>query len=683
MFALGKIVAFTTYRPDIDGLRAIAVLTVMLFHFNNQWLPGGFIGVDVFFVISGYIITRIIYAGMTDNNFSFSQFYIKRIKRILPLFYLVSVSSLLVSWLILTPDDLVRLADSIRYASVFIANVHFEKNSGYFAPAAESMPLLHMWSLSVEEQFYFVWPLLLLLSIKFLSPASRKWVFFVVMLILVGLSEYAARTNEGAAYYLIQYRGSELLVGALLSILVHDRGHSLFVHESVIALLGMASALILVWFFWALDKEAVFPGLNAFMVSVASALIILNGELRKGLLYRLLSARGLALLGRLSFSLYLWHWPVLVLYRYYFNEIKGFDYILCASLTLLLSFLSWKYVEKPCRYLKVKGRWVWLGYFVIPVIALVLIAKDIKKNEGYQQRMPEQALALYEISVSSFNDVVKAVAADASYQPFELTPIGDESLLPAKPAALLWGDSHAGHFRPFMDMLGKDNGFYALYGGAGGCPPFIGVDLIKHGRPEAECTDRNNALFETIKSSEAPWVFMAGRWAMYTETTRSEGEKGSRVFLGDSSDYTESVENSRRAFRKGMETTIKGLIDSNKQPVLFEQIPSYSFEPSNCLVKKARYAWMSAIDCDMDKADVEQRQAYANRVIKEMEAKYPQLLVIRLNGLVCMNGKCVSQLNGIPLYSDNDHLNARGSELLYQQYREHDNYRTLQRLLHQ
>ncbi|WMC10337.1 acyltransferase family protein [Oceanimonas pelagia] len=669
--------AFTTYRPDIDGLRAIAVLTVILFHFNNQWLPGGFIGVDVFFVISGYIITRIIYSEMTTNNFSFLQFYVKRIKRILPLFYLVSISSLLVAWLILTPDDLVRLADSIRYASVFIANVHFERNSGYFAPAAENMPLLHMWSLSVEEQFYFAWPLLLFLSIKFFSPPTRKWIFFIVMLALVGISEYAARTNEASAYYLIQYRGSELLVGALLSMLVHDRGSSFSSRESAIACLGMMGAVILAWYFVWLDKEAIFPGLNAFMVSIASALIILNGELRKGFIYRLLSNRGLALFGRLSFSLYLWHWPVLVLYRYYFNAIEGAGYILCALLTLLLSFVSWKYVEKPCRYLKIKGRWVWLGYFVIPVVALVLVAKDIKKNEGYQQRMPEQALALYEISVSSFNDVVKVVAADAGYRPFEPIPVGDETLLPARPGALLWGDSHAGHFRSFIEQLGRDNGFYALYGGAGGCPPFIGVDLIKHGRPEAECTDRNNALFDTIKASEASLVFLAGRWAMYTETTRSEGEKGSRVFLGDSSDYTESVENSRRAFRKGMEATIKGLIDSNKRPVLFEQVPSYSFEPSNCLVKKARYVWMGDIDCDMDKAEVELRQAYANRVIAEMEARYPQLLVIRLNNLVCSGGKCVSQLDGIPLYFDNDHLNARGSELLYRKYRETDHYRIL------
>ena len=673
--------SFTTYRPDIDGLRAIAVLTVIAFHFNSQWLPGGFIGVDVFFVISGYIITRIIYAEMQQDRFYFSNFYIKRIKRILPLFYLVSIVMLLFSWLILTPDDLVGLADSIRYASVFIANVYFEKNSGYFAPAAETLPLLHMWSLSVEEQFYFVWPLLLFLSIKYLSPGYRKSYFLLSLLILVGVSEYAARGAEASAYYLIQNRGSELLIGALLSMTLYDKKEMLFAHQSALALAGVLGALILAVMFVGLDESAVFPGLNAALVSVATAAVILNGELRKGLLYRLLSSRGLALIGRLSFSLYLWHWPVLTLYRYYFNGINATGYAICAVLTFLLAYCSWQYFEKPLRYLNIQKRWVLLGYFVLPVIVLVMVAKDIKRHQGYDERMPEQARHLYEISRASYDNVTKDVSADSRYQPFQLLPIGDERLLPKKPEALLWGDSHAGHFRPFVEELGLENEFYSLYGGAGGCPPFIGVDLIKHGLPEVECTDTNNRLFEVIRDSEVKVVFLAGRWAMYTETTRSEGEKGSRVFLGDSSDYSESIENSRRAFRKGMEATIQQLIANNKRPILFEQVPSYPFLPSNCLVKKATYSWMKEENCNIEQGNVMKRQAYSNIVIAEMEDKYPQLTVIRVNELICRGRQCLSELDAIPIYRDNDHLNIEGSRKLFELYRQTHAYQKLQYIL--
>lgn len=652
-------------------------MTVIAFHFNSQWLPGGFIGVDVFFVISGYIITRIIYAEMQGGKFSFLCFYIKRIKRILPLFYLVSVSTLAAAWFMLTPDDLVRLADSLRYASVFIANIYFEKNSGYFAPAADTMPLLHMWSLSVEEQFYFVWPLLLFLSVKYLPARDRNLFFILSLLVLVGVSEYAARGAEASAYYLIQYRGCELLTGALLSMLVHGRKDALFARESTLALSGLIGGVILFTLFFSLNEESVFPGLNAALVSIATAMVILSGELRKGVLYRLLSSRGLAFIGRLSFSLYLWHWPVLVLYRYYFNAIGAQGYATCAALTFLFSFLSWKYFEKPLRYLNVRKRWVFVGYFILPIFLLVMIAKDIKRHSGYEDRMPEQARLLYKLSVSSFDGVVKNVAADSRYLPFELIPIGDEHLLPDAPLVFLWGDSHAGHFRPFIEVMGKKNGFYSLYGGAGGCPPFIGVDLIKNGRPEIECTDKNNRLLEVIKKSETSIVFLAGRWAMYTETTRSEGEKGSRVFLGDSSDYSESLENSRRAFRAGMDATIEQLIAYSKRPVLFEQAPAYPFLPSNCLVRKARYSWLSEESCDIDKASVDKRQHYANAVISEMEKKYPELIVIRLNKFICQGDVCFSELNGVPLYLDNDHLNAKGSEMLFDLYEESEAYQKL------
>jgi peptidoglycan/LPS O-acetylase OafA/YrhL len=670
--------AFTTYRPDIDGLRAIAVLTVILFHLNNQWLPGGFIGVDVFFVISGYIITRIIYAEITNKSFSFSQFYIRRIKRILPLFYLVAVSSLLVSWFILTPDDLVMLASSIRYASVFIANVYFEKNSGYFSPAAESMPLLHMWSLSVEEQFYFFWPLLLFLSVKFLSPVKRKWVFFIFMLFLVGLSEYAARNDEASAYYLIQYRGSELLVGALLSMLIHDKGGSLVTYQSTISRLGMVGTAVLMLLFIWLDEEAVFPGLNAFAVSLTSALIILNGELRKGFIYHFLSNRWLVFFGRLSFSLYLWHWPVLVFYRYYFNEIDAIGYALCTILIFLLSFFSWKYVEKPFRYFKVKSKWVWLGYFAVPVIAFVLISIDVKNSDGYQQRMAEQALKIYEISVSRFDDRVKIVAADERYHPFELLPIGDESVLPTEPKVLLWGDSHAKHFRPFIERLGVDNGFYTIYGGENGCPPLIGIELVS-GKVVKDCSNKSKEIMEVVLKSDAGYVFLAARWSMYAETTRSMGEKGGNVYLTDVSDTSLSVENTRRVFSESLEETIKKIIAANKIPVIFEQVPEYDFSSSKCLLKNEIYN--REISCDIDKGIVISRQKHINYIFDSLEDKYSDLFVIRINDFICSNEKCVSELDGIPLYRDDDHLNNYGAEVLYERYLSSGQYARLKKIL--
>ncbi|MCG7588752.1 SGNH hydrolase domain-containing protein, partial [Photobacterium sp. OFAV2-7] len=220
-------------------------------------------------------------------------------------------------------------------------------------------------------------------------------------------------------------------------------------------------------------------------------------------------------------------------------------------------------------------------------------------------------------------------------------------------------------FRSYVDELGKEFGFSSLYGGLGGCPPLLSSDLIKHGEPEMPCSERNDQLAMEIKESDVSVVFLAGRWAMYTETTRAEGEKGSRVFVGDSSDYSENKENSRRALKEGLERTIAFLIENDITPVLFEQAPSYSFKPSNCWVKKASYPWLENTYCDLEEQDMELRQGFANNLIKEVTDKFPEVILIPVVDTLCQNGKCSSKLNGIPLYSDNNHLNSEGAREIY------------------
>lgn len=232
------------YRADIDGLRAIAVLMVVLFHMNAYWIPGGFIGVDIFFVISGYIITSAIYPQIVNKEFSFNQFYVKRIKRILPLFYLVAMTSLVFAYWLYTPNDFMGFADSLRYASTFIANVYFEKHSGYFAPTSETLPLLHTWSLSIEEQFYFVWPMVLILAARYLNSRFFWGVMFATLVGFIGYSEYMARLGGSSGYYLIQSRAFELLMGALLAIMVYPKAKTAGNYqEAFIILLGLSGWL--------------------------------------------------------------------------------------------------------------------------------------------------------------------------------------------------------------------------------------------------------------------------------------------------------------------------------------------------------------------------------------------------------------------------------------------------------
>ncbi|WP_277207865.1 acyltransferase family protein [Vibrio misgurnus] len=633
------------YRADIDGLRALAVLMVILFHMNADWISGGFIGVDIFFVISGYIITSAIYPQIINKEFSFNQFYVKRIKRILPLFYLVAMTSLVFAYWLYTPNDFMGFSDSLRYASSFIANIYFEKHSGYFAPTSETLPLLHTWSLSIEEQFYFVWPMVLILAARYLKPHFFWVVMFTSLVGLIVYSEYMARLGGSSAYYLIQSRAFELLIGALLAIIIYIKSqNSRKLPRGFYHLTGIVGMVSLVWLSFSLNESDVFPGIYALFVTIASALVIFSGTSKTSTISYVLSLRPMVLIGRLSYSLYLWHWPVLAFYRYYFISFTVVDAIICGVITVVLSLVSWLLVENPLRHAQIGKRWVSLFYLILPIGCSIAIAKQIVAQDGYPIRFSDAVQTIFSQSAYTFDDDKNHRPQIADSYPFEAPIIGDRE----QPiTAYIWGDSHAGHFRSFVDVLGNQKGFSALFGGLGGCPPVLGSDLIKYGKPEQNCSQRNNEIALKLAELKPDVVFLAGRWAMYVETTRSVGEKGSRVYLGDETDYSESIDNSRRAFKEGLERTIQHLVEAGIKPILFEQVPDYDFNPSNCLVKKATYGWMKDASCDLPLSAILERQKMTNTIIDEIAKKYPQVEVIPILSIICDEVSCKSQLNNL------------------------------------
>ncbi|MGL5335693.1 MAG: acyltransferase family protein, partial [Enterovibrio sp.] len=570
-------------------------------------------------------------------------------------------------WLF-TPNDFIGFADSLRYASSFIANIYFEKNSGYFAPTSETLPLLHTWSLSIEEQFYFIWPMVLILAARYFNIRLFWAVMSATFVGLIAYSEYTARLGGSSGYYLIQSRAFELLIGALLAIMIYQkRQYSRDLPRFFYHLSGIIGMLSLVWLSFSLSENDVFPGINALFVTIASALVILSGSSKNSPISSILSLRPIALAGRLSYSLYLWHWPVLAFYRYYFISFTVMDAVICGVIIVALSFMSWQWIENPLRHAQLSKRWVYLFYLILPIVISVTIAKHIVSKDGYPARFSDPVQAIFNQSSYQFDDDKPNRPQAAEAYPFESSIIGDKN----RPiTAYIWGDSHGGHFRSFVDVLGKQEGFSALYGGLGGCPPVIGSDLIKHGQPEKECSQRNDEIAAKLAELKPDRVFIAGRWAMYTETTRAIGEKGSRVYVGDKTDYSESIDNSRRALKEGLERAIRHLIKAGITPILFEQAPSYSFNPSNCLVKKATYEWMKDIACDLPLSAMQERQAIANALIHEIAKKYPQVQIIPVLSLLCDDFSCKSQLNNTPLYTDNNHLSYEGAKVLAEHWLE-------------
>lgn len=310
-----------SYRPDIDGLRALAVISVILFHINPDYMPSGFLGVDVFFVISGFLITSIIYKEMAEGAFSFANFYNRRIKRILPVFFVVLIVGLVIVRCLFISRDYYSVSNSAIASILFLSNIYFSRIGDYFDIAAEERPFTHLWSLSVEEQFYFIFPLLLLFIFKTKALSKNKLGTLVAILGIFILLSFVKLKNIGielTPYYLPHLRMIELLTGAILSIFLFEKSNKLTVLQSnilgVVALITLLFCLYLKDFF----IPPYFPGVLALLPCIATCLLILANE--KGLWgAKIFTLKITVWIGKLSYSLYLWHWLVLAVFRYLYG----------------------------------------------------------------------------------------------------------------------------------------------------------------------------------------------------------------------------------------------------------------------------------------------------------------------------------------------------------------------------
>ncbi|MBK3476904.1 acyltransferase [Pseudomonas sp. MF6751] len=377
-----------SYRPDIDGLRAIAVLLVVLNHVGFSAFSGGYIGVDVFFVISGYLITSIISRQMERGDFSFSDFYMRRARRILPALYVVLLSVMAAGYYLYLPSDYSVLSQSTLSAIAFASNVFFWKNSGgYFSSSAEEMPLLHIWSLSVEEQFYFVWPLALILIIKLKSSAWRLAVIAAALVASFALAEIGVQREWSSTYFLLPSRAGELMVGAILAIWLSKRKpiNTASIAPNIAAFAGL---LMIIAPAFLLSKNSGFPGVNALIPCVGAALIIGSRTFGKTLVSHALSTRPLVFVGLISYSLYLWHWPLISFLRYSKVEITTEIAVGLVAASALMGYLSWRFVEQAFRHRSTPMTAALISAAVAGLICTIALPLAVYLKDGYPARFP-------------------------------------------------------------------------------------------------------------------------------------------------------------------------------------------------------------------------------------------------------------------------------------------------------
>lgn len=456
------------YRRDIDGLRALAILPVVFYHLGLGGFTGGYVGVDVFLVISGYLITSIIRREQQAGRFSFVDFWARRARRILPALFVMMAASLVIGWFLMAPRDYEELGRSVRYQTMFASNILFWKQDGYFDAASEFKPLLHTWSLSVEEQFYILFPLLL----AAVSGRLLRWrlaILLAVLALSLAASVWAVNQRPGSAFFLLPMRAWELLAGAALALLPGaSRGHSQWSLQ-LAATLGIAAILLPVFFY---DSDTPFPGLAALPAVLGTALLIWANGAGDTWVRRLLGWQPLVWFGLISYSLYLWHWPLYVFVQYHALETLGLPArlgLLAASIGL--AALSLYYVEAPFRERKLfAGRRQMLGAALCSLLLLGVVGQLVRHYDGVPSRLSEEALRY--AKASKWRDGQTDCMFDKKALSQESICRFPAELAAERPLLVSWGDSHS------AALAGFAGGLSAVAGdvGKGQLPAFQSAD---------------------------------------------------------------------------------------------------------------------------------------------------------------------------------------------------------------
>jgi peptidoglycan/LPS O-acetylase OafA/YrhL len=651
------------YRRDIDGLRAVAVLLVVLNHVGFTAFGGGYIGVDVFFVISGYLITRKTAPAIAQGRFSFADFYLRRVRRLLPAFIAMALVTSVVAAFLLLPRDLAAYSRSLLAAMLSVANVFFWRvSNGYFSPTADELPLLHTWSLAVEEQYYLFWPVLLLLGYRLLGVRRCGQVALLMALGGLTLSEWAARAQPNAAYYLLHARAFELLVGSLLA-LYWERLPRLGAGQ--VNLLGLgALALILVPAF-ILNHHSRFPGINALWPCLGAALLIWTGESGRGLARGLLAQRPLVFVGLISYSLYLWHWPLMA-FANYMEVPKDLGLRLAlVAVSLVMAALSWRFVEQPFRGRPQRSpRLIFAGLYGVPLLVGALAVGLTLKFQGFPQRYDASTAAMVEALDSSF---VKARGScfieEFGTVATQWSP--DRCRLGAvdRPRAevLVVGDSHAAASTGMLDVLLKDAGLRGYDMTRSGTLYLPGVDGLYITRPgdrlDLSIPLTAPVVTQAIRAGGYRYVVLGGRWPMYLEGMNEAGLSTYNVLRrrGDAATPAELL-------RDGLDNALRIIIQSGATPVILAGIPEIGTGRDTCLVKNRLFH--TANDCSIERENVVRRQEPFTLILDDLKQRYPRLVTLDPKAITCDAQRCHSALDGTPLYQDGNHLNVSGSRLI-------------------
>ncbi len=609
-------------------MRALAVLLVVAFHFGVPRLAGGFIGVDLFFVLSGFLITARLDRTPRFDATHLVAFYARRIRRLAPAFIVVALVTTAVATFLLLPEDFVEYLKSLRESFLFRANVFFAKaTDGYFVTSAAEWPWLHAWTLSVEWHFYAVFPALLWLLRLIPSTTARRWILATMVAAGVVASIGIVAERPTQAYFSTTARFFEFLVGALAARWPSPNLPRWLARAisaaCVVGLLALASTF---------DRNTSFPGTNALRVTALAFALVVVG--RAG---SVLAFDAAAWLGKRSYSIYLWHWPVIAFIAYVQYALSSLEIAGVFVGIVALSDLTYRAVERPGIDASWSPTTAAIALCVVPIVISAGAYRLVEQHDGYVQRLGHDAEHAY-ANLRFFASPSEDRCHGEHGADFDSCAFGDAA---GRRTALLIGDSHAFHFAAFVQVL-AEAAHVRVYGLTNNlCLALPGVRLPANYKWSQECSEAIDRDYRLIRERHFDYVVIAERWATYPADQLDK-----------------------------LDDAVRSIVASGAVPILIRTIAEDGRSPADCFYRQVKLRMNLRDFCtiDADNAWLAAEKAHANASIDAMRARYPSLRVIDPQAVQCEDGRCTTVIDDTPIYSDAHHLNPFGSTLLGRHY---------------
>jgi peptidoglycan/LPS O-acetylase OafA/YrhL len=606
------------YRPDVDGLRAVAVALVIMFHLHSG-VSGGFIGVDVFFVISGYLITGLILKEQDSGQFRLSHFWARRIRRILPASCAMVLVTLLMASVFLFPSDFVSFARSMKSQLFMASNFYFWRNTGYFDGESHLMPLLHTWSLAVEEQFYFFYPPVLIVVQRW-APQYRRTILCVMTVGSLAISQWGLTYSSSATFFLLPTRAWEILLGGCICVLPSKRRVESILCSELVSAMG---ALAIAWASLTYDSRTRFPGAAALVPCMGTAAIIYSNSRKLNTVGRLLTCRPIVFVGLLSYSLYLWHWPIIVFANYWlpFELTTTLKIALCIT-AVIVSYASWRWIEQPLRYSKTMPPKVLHGSILGIIIVAMICAQLVQDNAGFPSRFSDQVVRFH--AAKSSRRYTGDVSLDR-VRKGEFPRIGARDLTES---IAIWGDSHAMALLPGFDESAKASRIAGIFATRSSTPPIL--DFLVPKKPGAP--EFNRAVVDHLVVSPVDVVVLTAAWNRYARFPD---------------------------FEANLKRTLNKLVDSGKQVVVILDVPFQGIDIPHELSRRASLG-LPHSDLGVTPTEHQMLNQEANDAIRRV-AQDRVWVVDPTRFLEIRDGRWPAVVGDVVLYRDKGHLTVEGS----------------------